>query len=143
MTGKILLVEDDQNDELLTIRALKKSNLKNEIEVVRDGEEAMNYLQALINSSNQELPDLILLDLNLPKFSGLDVLSFVKSKKELMGIPVVILTTSTQEKDLEKAYLLGANSYIQKPVDIQDFMTAIQKLEVYWFVINKKPKGIL
>ncbi len=141
MAGQILLVEDDENDELLTVRALKKSKLQNRIDVVRDGQEAVDYLfcQGSYRERPRDLPDMILLDLNLPKLNGLEVLKRIKADEDLKKVPVIMLTTSTEESDLIAAYTNGVNSYVQKPVDITDFMEAIQKLELYWFILNRRP----
>jgi CheY-like chemotaxis protein len=141
MAGQILLVEDDENDELLTVRALKKSKLQNRIDVVRDGQEAVDYLfcQGSFAERSRDLPDMILLDLNLPKLNGLEVLKRIKADEDLKKVPVIMLTTSTEESDLVAAYTNGVNSYVQKPVDITDFMEAIQKLELYWFILNRRP----
>lgn len=139
--GKILLIEDNEDDELLTLRAFKKSNLNNQIEVLRDGEAAINYFSKAgpySHAKGEEL-SLILLDLNLPKVHGLEVLKFLKEKEEFKRVPVVILTTSTETKDLSRAYELGVNSYVQKPVEITDFVQAMIKLEIYWCLLNRRP----
>lgn len=142
--GRILLIEDNEDDELLTLRAFKKSNLNNVIDVLRDGEEAIKYFSKEGKFSNVKGSDLslILLDLNLPKVHGLEVLKFLKSKEEFKKTPVVILTTSTENKDLKKAYELGVNSYVQKPVVITEFIEAMIKLEIYWCLLNKRAGGV-
>jgi len=141
--GKLLIVEDNSDDELLTIRAFRKGNLGNEIDVVRDGEEALDYLfrrNGFESKKNESLPDLILLDLKMPKVSGLEVLQIIKNDPHLKALPVVVLTTSKDDSDLKKAYELGVNSYVLKPVSIIEFIEAIQKLEIYWFVLNQRPQ---
>ena len=135
---KILLVEDNADDELLTVRAIKKSGFNVEINVARDGQEALDYLTSHQKTVIVEnLPTLILLDLKLPKVDGLEVLKAIKTSDKFKLIPVVILTTSKEEQDLDNAYKLGVNSYVCKPVDATEFTDAIQKLGIYWFQINQ------
>ncbi len=140
--GKILLVEDDPNDEMLTIRALTKDRVLNEIIVARDGEEALDYLNLSdANKSEKErfFPELIILDLKLPKIDGLEVLKRIRSNERTKLLPVVILTSSNEEEDLINSYSLGANSYIQKPVDFDQFVEAAKQLQLYWLVLNEPP----
>ncbi|MCU7842408.1 MAG: response regulator [Candidatus Thiodiazotropha sp. (ex Monitilora ramsayi)] len=133
----ILLVEDNPDDELLAMRALKKNNILNEVKVARDGAEALDYLESL--AGDDTLPELILLDLKLPKVSGLEVLKTIRNNPRTQLLPVVILTSSDEEKDLVSSYQLGANSYIRKPVDFGQFVDAVQQLGVYWLVLNLTP----
>ncbi len=138
----ILLVEDNPDDELLTLRAFKKSNILNEIIVVRDGAEALDYLfaaGAYAERDPNELPQLILLDLKLPKVSGLEVLRRLRANEQTRLLPVVILTSSNEERDIIDGYKLGANSYVRKPVDFVQFAEAVQRLGLYWLVLNESP----
>ena len=135
----ILLVEDNPDDELLAMRALKKNNILNEVKVARDGAEALEYLESL--SADEALPELILLDLQLPKVSGLEVLKAIRENPRTQLLPVVILTSSDEEKDLVSSYQLGANSYIRKPVDFSQFVEAVQQLGIYWLVLNLTPSA--
>ena len=135
---KILLVEDNPDDVELTLRAFKKHNLANEIIVAKDGEEALNILLPQ-KKENAKRPDLILLDLKLPKVDGLEVLRQVKSNPETKPIPVVILTSSREEKDLMESYHLGVNSYIRKPVDFEQFTEVVIQLGLYWLLLNEAP----
>ncbi len=142
--GTILLVEDNANDELLTLRALKKSHLCNEIDVARDGEEALDYLFARGRHAQRDgadLPTVVLLDLHLPKIPGLEVLRQIRRRSMTRTLPVVILTSSDEERDLAESYELGANSYVRKPVDFDDFSNAVRQLGLYWMLINKRPPG--
>jgi CheY-like chemotaxis protein len=134
----ILLVEDNPDDELLTIRALRKSKMLNEIIVAHDGAEALAYLFGE-KDSRQPMPELVLLDLRLPKVDGLEVLRQLRQHPRTKLLPVVVLTTSDEERDVLQSYDLGANSYIRKPVDFAQFMHAIQQLELYWLVLNVSP----
>jgi CheY-like chemotaxis protein len=138
----ILLVEDNLDDELLTIRALKKNNLLNNVEVVRDGAEALEYLykEGKFKNRNKGLPEVILLDLKLPKLSGLEVLKQIRSDERTRYLPVVILTSSDEDRDLIESYKLGANSYVHKPVDFNQFTEAVNSLGLYWLIINKSAK---
>jgi CheY-like chemotaxis protein len=131
----ILLVEDDPDHELLTIRALKKSNIGNDIRVARDGEEAVNTLFG----PNPLKPQVILLDLKLPKIEGLEVLRRIRESDETRMLPVVVLTSSDEERDLVRSYQLGVNSYIRKPVNFNDFAEATRQLGMYWLVLNECP----
>lgn len=135
--GKIiLLVEDNPDDEDLTLRALAKNNIKNEVVVARDGEEALNYL---FGPTETALPQVILLDLKLPKVSGLEVLRRIRFEERTRTIPVVILTTSKEDQDLLSSYHLGANSYVRKPVDFNQFTNAVKQLGMYWLLLNECP----
>ncbi len=138
----ILLVEDNLDDELLTIRALKKNNLLNNVEVVRDGAEALEYLykEGKFKNRNKSLPEVILLDLKLPKLSGLEVLKQIRTDERTKFLPVVILTSSDEDRDLIESYKLGANSYVHKPVDFNQFTEAVNSLGLYWLIINKSAK---
>jgi two-component system, response regulator len=136
----ILLVEDNQNDEELTLRALKKSQIMNRVVVVRDGVEALDYLfgrGAYASRPSSEIPQVILLDLKLPKIDGLEVLRAIRADDRTKLLPVVILTSSLEDQDLIKSYGLGANSYVRKPVDFVQFVDAVKQLGLYWLVINQ------
>lgn len=133
----ILLVEDSPDDELLTIRALKKNKLLNEVFVAHDGVEALSFLFG--DGSERRLPELVLLDLNLPKVNGLEVLRRIRADERTKMLPVVILTTSDEDRDRIESYKLGANSYIRKPVDFEQFSAAVQQLSIYWLVLNLGP----
>jgi len=134
----ILLIEDNPDDEALTLRALKNNNIKNEVRVARDGQEALDYFFGE-NASSNPVPTVVLLDLKLPKVNGLEVLRRIREDKRTEMQPVVILTSSTEEKDLIEGYKLGANSYIKKPVDFGQFMDAVRTLGLYWLVMNETP----
>ncbi len=131
----ILLVEDDPDHEVLTIRALKKSNMLNEVIVARDGEEAIDILCG----SNPIKPQVILLDLKLPKLDGLEVLKRIRECDTTRMLPVVVLTSSDEERDVVRSYALGVNSYIRKPVNFNDFAEATRQLGMYWLVLNECP----
>lgn len=138
----ILLVEDNPDDEALTIRALQKNNILNTVVVARDGAEALDFLHGTGKHAGRDpsvLPELVLLDLNLPKLSGLEVLKRVREDARTRLLPVVILTTSNEDQDKISSYTLGANSFIRKPVDFQQFSEAIRQLGVYWLVLNQAP----
>jgi len=143
MSGKmILLVEDNPDDEALTLRALKKNNIFNEVVVARDGEEAVEYLFATgryEGRDNSIQPQVILLDLQLPKLSGLEVLKCLRTDERTELLPVVILTTSSEEQDIAASYESGANSYIRKPVDFNQFTEAVKQLGLYWLTLNEAP----
>jgi len=141
--GRILMVEDDPRDVELSLTALEDYNLANEVVVVRDGEEALNYLNCRNEYADRSSgnPAVMLLDLKLPKVDGLEVLRQVKSSDALSLIPVVVLTSSHEEKDLIASYKLGVNAYVVKPVDFHQFVNAIKELGVFWAVINAPPPG--
>jgi CheY-like chemotaxis protein len=139
---KILLVEDNASDEELTLRALKKHGVRNDVVVVRDGASALDYVFSRgIYSGNADapLPQLVLLDLNLPKIGGLDVLRAIRADARTQLLPVVILTSSTQDQDLLAGYRSGANSYVAKPVDFVAFSEAVRNVGLYWLAINERP----
>lgn len=136
----IMLVEDNPDDEMLILRSLRKFNIRNNIIVVRDGAEALDYLFATGAYSDRaytQLPQIILLDLNLPKIGGLDVLKQIRANAQTKLIPVVILTSSKEEQDLIQGYNSGANSYVCKPVDFEQFNKAVEELGVYWLLVNE------
>jgi two-component system response regulator len=138
----ILLVEDNPDDELLAIRALEKNNIMNEVVVARDGAEALDYLfgaGAYIGRDMSVMPQIILLDLKLPKIDGLEVLRRLRNNERTKLLPVVVLTSSREERDLTESYSLGANSYIRKPVNFAQFTEAIRQLGLYWLVLNESP----
>jgi len=140
---EILLVEDNPNDVELTLRALKKHNLANNIHVVKDGAEALDYIfasNAYAYRKIEDRPKVILLDLKLPKVSGLEVLSKIKSDERTKIIPVVVLTSSKEERDLVESYRLGANSYITKPADFDKFVNSVSELGLYWLLLNQPPR---
>jgi len=141
--GRILLVEDDPNDIDLTLRALDEFRLANEVFVVRDGEQALDYLYCRGRFANRtgENPAVLLLDLKLPQVDGLEVLQQVKSDETLRMIPVVMLTSSHEERDMVASYRLGVNAYVVKPVDFHEFVKAIRELGVFWAIINQPPPG--
>ena len=133
----ILLVEDNPDDELLTLRALKKTKLVNEIAVAHDGEEALDYL--LNEENGNDLPVMVLLDLKMPKVSGLEVLHAIRSNTRTRTLPVIVFTSSSEEKDIVESYSLGVNSYVRKPVDFSQFLEAVERIGLYWMVLNESP----
>ena len=140
---EILLVEDNAADAELAIRALKKSNLANRLALVADGEEALDFVFARGAYSNRKVengPKVILLDLKLPKVDGLEVLRAIRGDPRTQTIPVVILTTSKEEKDIVESYRLGVNSYIVKPVDFDQFLATVKDLGFYWLLLNQPPR---
>jgi DNA-binding response OmpR family regulator len=141
--GRILLVEDDPKDVELTLTALEEYNLANEVIVARDGEEALEYLysQGKFKTRSSGNPAVMLLDLKLPKVDGLEVLKQIKSEEKLRMVPVVVLTSSKEEKDMVASYRLGVNAYVVKPVDFHEFVNAIKELGIFWAVINEPPPG--
>ena len=143
--GRILMVEDDPKDVELTLTALEEYNLANEVVVTRDGEEALNYLyhRGEFKTRPDGDPAVILLDLKLPKVDGLEVLKQLKSDGKMRMIPVVVLTSSKEEKDMVASYKLGVNAYVVKPVDFHEFVNAIKELGVFWAIINEPPPGSL
>ncbi|MFW6097002.1 MAG: response regulator [Chloroflexota bacterium] len=138
----ILLVEDNPDDEALTLRAFKKSNVLNDVVVARDGVEALDYLFGEGKYEGRDTsvqPELVLLDLKLPKIDGLDVLRRLRADPRTELLPIVILTSSSEEQDMIQGYSLGANSYVRKPVDFVQFYDAVRQLGIYWLVINESP----
>jgi two-component system response regulator len=138
----ILLVEDNPDDELLTLMALKNNNILNKVVIARDGAEALDYLFGTGQYTGRDIsimPQVVLLDLKLPKVDGLEVLKQIRSNELTSIQPVVVLTSSKEEIDIIKCYQLGANSYIRKPVDFEQFLEAIKQLGLYWLVINELP----
>lgn len=141
-SGTILLVEDSDDDIALTMRAFRKASIGNPIHVVHDGEEALDYLKGRGTHADRDgadLPCLVLLDLQLPKRGGLEVLEQIRADPRTELIPVVILTSSREEQDLVSGYRLRANSYIRKPVDFEQFQEAVRQLGLYWLVVNEPP----
>jgi two-component system response regulator len=137
-TKTILLVEDNPDDELLTLRALRANNLGNHVEVARDGALAIEYLLGDGHAS-RPLPELVLLDLKLPKMDGLEVLQRLRASARTRRLPVVVLTSSREEQDIISSYELGANSYVRKPVDFEQFLEAVRQLGLYWLVLSELP----
>ncbi len=137
----ILLVEDNPDDVELTLHALKRNNIVNHVDVVRDGEEALDYLfyKGKYSNSTHLLPGLILLDLKLPKVDGIEILKNIKVDRKLKVIPVVVLTSSKEERDVIESYNLGVNSYIRKPVDFDQFVETVKHIGFYWLLINEPP----
>jgi len=140
----ILLVEDNSQDEMLTLRALRKVNLANNVDVVRDGQQALDYLfrrGEFADRVDADPPTVILLDINLPRVSGLDVLTRLRAAPETRLLPVVILTSSDEERDRLLSYESGANSFVRKPLDFTEFAETVARLGVYWLAVNKPPFG--
>ena len=138
-TKTILLVEDDSDHEILTIRALRKANIANEIRVARDGEEALDLLFGSGDHVLKTSPQVVLLDLKLPKIDGLEVLRRIREDERTRMLPVVVLTSSDEESDIVRSYKLGVNSYIRKPVNFTEFAEATRQLGMYWLVLNECP----
>ncbi len=141
----LLLVEDDPKDEALTLRALKKNNVSNEVVVVRDGSAALDYLfgKGIYEGRDPaDLPTAVLLDLKLPKVSGLEVLKGIRNDRRTKVLPVVILTSSNEQRDLIEGYGLGANSYVRKPVEFTEFSHAVRDLGLYWLILNQPPPPV-
>jgi CheY-like chemotaxis protein len=141
--ARILIVEDDPNDLELTLTALGEYNLANQVVVTRDGQEALDYLycRGKFHSRPDDNPAVVLLDLKLPRVDGLEVLQQVKADERLRTIPVVVLTSSHEEKDKVRSYKLGVNAYVVKPVDFHEFVNAIKELGVFWAIVNEPPPG--
>jgi CheY-like chemotaxis protein len=141
--GRILIFEDDPRDVELTLAALAEYNLANEVVITRDGRQALDYLQCAgeFSARTNENPAVLLLDLKLPKVDGLEVLEKIKADEHLKVIPVVVLTSSHEEKDMMKSYRLGVNAYVVKPVDFHEFINAVKELGVFWALINEPPPG--
>jgi len=135
----ILLVEDNPKDEALTLRALQQHNLQSTVVVMRDGVEALDYLLGPDGIAVEPLPRLVLLDLKLPKVNGLEVLRRLRGHERTRLLPVVILTSSAEERDIIEGYRLGTNSYVRKPVDFAEFSDAVRHLGLYWLVLNTAP----
>jgi DNA-binding response OmpR family regulator len=141
--GRILLVEDDPKDVELTLTALEEYNLANEVVVARDGEEALDYLyrRGTFTTRSTDNPAVLLLDLKLPRVDGLEVLQQIKADAKLKLIPVVVLTSSHEEKDMVTSYKLGVNAYVVKPVDFHEFVNAVKELGIFWALVNEPPPG--
>lgn len=140
---RILLVEDSDNDVQLTLAALEETHLANEVDVVKDGQQALDYLyrRGAFQGRGGEHPAVVLLDLKLPKLNGLEVLAQLKGDPELKTIPVVMLTSSREEPDLKRAYFLGVNAYVVKPVGFNAFTSALKDLGLFWAILNEPPPG--
>ena len=141
--SSILLVEDNPDDQKLTVRALRKNHITNEIVIAEDGAQALDYLFGTGQFAGRDVrdrPALVLLDLKLPKIDGLSVLAQVRADERTKTVPVVILTSSAEEQDLVKSYELGVNSYVRKPVDFLEFVEAARQLGVYWLMLNEQPR---
>jgi CheY-like chemotaxis protein len=141
--GRILMVEDDPKDVELTLKALEEYNLANEVVVTRDGQEALDYLYCTgqYSARPSDNPAVLLLDLKLPKVDGLEVLHQIKSDDRLKMIPVVVLTSSREERDMMRSYQLGVNAYVVKPVNFHEFVNAVRELGVFWAMVNQPPPG--
>ena len=138
---KILLVEDNEGDILLTTEALQECKIPNQLQVLRDGSEALYFLMTVVKQHAKDLPDLILLDINLPKKNGHEVLESVKNHPDLKHIPIIILTTSSSETDILRAYQEHANCYITKPLEVSEFLNITAKIEEFWLNIVRLPKN--
>jgi CheY-like chemotaxis protein len=136
----ILLVEDNPDDADLTLRALKRNNILNEVRVARDGVEALEYLLPRADQQKTAMPAMVLLDLKLPRIDGIEVLRSIRADERTQLLPVIILTTSKEQEDLINGYRHGCNSYIRKPVDFSEFMTAVQHIGLYWLGLNESPQ---
>ncbi|EME71041.1 response regulator receiver protein [Paramagnetospirillum caucaseum] len=139
----LLMVEDNEQDEMLALRALRKANVANRIDVVRDGQQALDYLFAtgeFTHRASADLPVAVLLDINLPRISGLDVLARLRNDPRTKLLPIVILTSSDEERDRLRSYENGANSFVRKPVDFHEFAESVSRLGVYWIAINEPPQ---
>jgi len=144
MEKMILLVEDNPDDEELTLRALRKANIANEVFVARDGQEAVDFLfgtSALAGRKEATAPAVVLLDLKLPKLNGIDVLQRIRADPRTKLIPVVVLTSSSEEEDMLRSYQSGANSYVRKPIEFSAFANAVTQLGMYWLLLNQSPPG--
>ncbi|MGB5082447.1 MAG: response regulator [Burkholderiales bacterium] len=142
MEKMIMLVEDNPDDEELTLRALRKANIANEVFVARDGQEALDYLFGSGIHANRDpraMPAVVLLDLKLPKLGGIEVLNRLRADPRTKLIPVVILTSSSEDEDMLKSYRSGANSYVRKPVEFSAFVNAVSQLGMYWLLLNQSP----
>jgi two-component system response regulator len=142
MDKMILLVEDNPNDEELTLRALRKANIANEVAIARDGQEALDFLFATGKHAGREpptMPAVVLLDLKLPKLDGIDVLQRIRADARTKLVPVVVLTSSSEDEDMVRSYQSGANSYVRKPIDFSAFANAVTQLGMYWVLINQIP----
>ena len=137
---EILIIEDNPNDLELALHALRRHHLANRIQVARDGEEALTYLFGADGSKSPPIPKVILLDLKLPKVDGIEVLRQIKGNEQTRKIPVVVLTSSREDRDIVETYDLGVNSYIVKPVDFEQFTEAVRQLGLYWALLNQPPK---
>lgn len=140
----ILLVEDNPQDEMLILRVLKKVNLANEVAVARDGQQAVDYLFGegeFVSRAGAELPTVVLLDIGLPRLSGLEVLARLRADPRTKLLPVVILTSSDEERDRLKSYEIGANSFVRKPLDFTEFAEKVARLGVYWLATNEQPQN--
>jgi two-component system response regulator len=142
---ELLLVEDNPDDEMLTLRALKRNRIMNQVVVARDGAEALDYLFGTGQYADRPtdlLPQVVLLDLKLPKMDGLEVLKRIRANERTSVLPVVVLTSSDEDQDIIDSYQLGANSYIRKPVDFGQFVDTIRQLGMYWLVLNRPPHAV-
>jgi len=140
-TKVILLVEDNPDDEALVMRSLRKANIANEVVIAHDGVEAIDYLYSPETTNDPgRLPALVLLDLKMPRLGGFEVLERIRSDPSTRFLPVVILTSSSEDEDMARSYMGGANSYVRKPVDFTEFANAVQKLGIYWLLLNSVPK---